>query len=203
MPAIIAVGKRLSATLRLHPDDFVSYAADRIETRAESVFRYSQRREGFPRNSHIPASQYAAFYPGLQCVDAHLDQIGATAVLVRDEDVHFGEPLDTAVERGRDLDLLPGAGDYGALQLNHIQSCRSASSEQELGIQMADLAAGAFGRAAQECALGNRAAPATQKIVDVWRGTIDLPGTHYVMVSDAKLPHVAAAIFGSDYQRMC
>jgi hypothetical protein len=202
-PAIVAVGKRFSATLRLHPDDFVSYAANRMEARTESVFRYSQRRNGLPRNSHIPASQYAAFYPGLQCVDAHLDRIAATAVLVRDEDAHFGEPLDIALERGKDLDLLSGARDYGALQLNRIQSYRSASSEQELGIQIADLAAGVFGRAARACALANQIAPATQKIVDAWRGTIDFPGAHYVMVSDARLPHVAAAIFGSDYRRMC
>ena len=131
--------------------------------------------------------------------EGHLDRIDTTAIVLRDEDAQFGEPLDLAVARGRELDRVPGAEDYGAFQLNHIESCRSAPSAQEPGIQVADLAAGLFGRVAQTCLVGNTAVPATQRIVEAWRGTFDADREHYLMVSDARLPQVSAAIFGGTY----
>jgi transcriptional regulator of acetoin/glycerol metabolism len=64
---IAVVGQRFFETLRFHPDEFVSHAAHCIETRLDRVFRYRQMREGLPKNSHLPTSQYAAFHPGLEC----------------------------------------------------------------------------------------------------------------------------------------
>ena len=62
---IAVVGRRYFETLRFHPDEFVSHAAHCIETRPDRMFRYRQMREGLPKNSHLPTSQYAAFHPGL------------------------------------------------------------------------------------------------------------------------------------------
>lgn len=171
--SIGAVGSRLSATLRFHPDGFVSEVAQLMETNPDAVFRYAERREGFPRNSHIPASQYAAFYPGLQFVDDHLGRIHATGVLVRDDDLQFGELLDIAFEHGRILDRLPGAGDYGARPLRNIQTCCAASSDKEFGIQVADLAAGLFGRIVQARIRAEKSSGPPPRIIDAWRGTLD------------------------------
>jgi hypothetical protein len=193
---IVAVGKRLRATLRFHPDDFVSHAADRMEIRPEAVFRYSQRREELPKNSHLPASQYAGFYPGLECVERYLARIAASAVLLRDEDAQFGEALDAAFGSGRELDQRPGGGNYGAIQLSHIESCQSGSSSQEPGIQMADLAAGLFGRVAQSLVIGDTIAPEMASIIEAWREALDPDANHYMMVSDARLTQVCTEIFG-------
>jgi hypothetical protein len=118
--------------------------------------------------------------------------------LLRDEDAQFRVPLDIAFERARELDRLPGARDYGAVQLNRIQSCRSTSSWQELGIQMADLAAGLFGRVVQKLVLVDKVPFSTLRIVEAWRETLASVGEHHVMVSDARLPQVTAVIFGAD-----
>jgi hypothetical protein len=197
---IAAVGRRLVDTLRFHPDDFVSYAALRIETREEEVFRYGQLREGFPRNSHIPASQYAAFHPGLECVEICLRRMGATGSLLRDRDAQFGDVLDLAFAHGRELDQRHGARAYGAArQLNCIESCTSAPSAETLGIQLADLAAGLFGRLARDLLQQTTRSEDLYRIAEAWRDTLLDMERHYVMVSDAQLVGMAPAIFGRDY----
>lgn len=199
---IAAVGRGLRETLRFHPNEFVSYAADCIETRADEVFRYGQARAGFPKNSHLPASQYAAFHPGLECVEAYLRSMCRTGALLRDQDAHFGEALDAAFATGRKLDRLLEAQAYGAeRQLNCIESCASASSAQQLGIQLADLAGGLFGRMSRDICQDNLKSEELHHIAGPWRETLLDMERHYVMVSDAKLSRLAPAIFGKSYIR--
>jgi hypothetical protein len=197
---IAAIGQRFLATLRLHPDDFVSHAANCIETRSEKVFRRAQRRATLPKNSHISASQYAAFHPGLDCLEACLRAMGESGALLRDRDAQFGEMLDWAYAIGRELDQHPGAQAYGAQrQLDSIESCASVSSEQQLGIQLADLAAGLVGRIARDVC---RQAPAVEhlyRIAGSWHATLIEMERHYVMVSDARLVDLAPALFGPVY----
>jgi hypothetical protein len=200
---IAVVGRRFSETLRFHPDEFVSHAAHCMETRPDSVFRYRQMHEGFPKNSHLPTSQYAAFHPGLECVEACLRSMCETGSLLRDQDAQFGEVLDAAFARGRELDQLPGARAYGAeRQLNSIESCTSASSAQELGIQLADLAAGVFGRMARDLFQNEPRSDDLYRIAKPWREALLDMERHYVMVSDAKLVDLAPAIFGPEYVRV-
>jgi hypothetical protein len=90
---IAVMGRRLFETLRFHPDEFVSHAAHCIETRAADVFRYAQPRAGFPKNSDLPTNQYAAFHPGLECVEACLRSMCETGSLPRDQDAQFGRVL--------------------------------------------------------------------------------------------------------------
>lgn len=202
-PGIAELGRRFRETLKLHRDDFVSYAAQCIETRADAVFRYAQLREGVPRHANIPASQYAAFHPGLECVERCLRSLGATGPLLRDRDAQFGELLDLAFERGRELDQHPGARAYGATrQLNGIESCSSAPSEEALGIQLADLAAGIFGRIARDLLQPAERSQDLSLIGEAWRDTLLDMERHYVMVSDEKLEVMAPAIFGRDYVRV-
>lgn len=200
---IAALGRGFRETLRFHPDDFVSYAANCIETRADEVFRYGQTRAGFPKNTHLPASQYAAFHPGLECVEAYLRSICRTGSLLRDQDAQFGEALDSAFVSARKLDQLPGARAYGAeRQLNCIESCASASSAQQLGIQLADLAAGLFGRISRDVCHDNPKSEGLYRIAGPWRETLLDMGLHYVMVSDVKLGRLAQAIFGKSHLRV-
>lgn len=200
---IAAIGRRFSETLRLHPDEFVSHAAHCIEIRPDRVFRRAQRRTTLPKNAHIPASQYAGFHPGLDCVEVCLRGMRQTGALLRDRDAQFGEMLDCTYAVGRELDQRPGAGAYGALrQLDSIESCTSASSEQQLGIQLADLAAGLVGRIARDVC---RQAPNSEELYRIaasWHPTLLDMEQHYVMVSDAKLVDMAPALFGRDYIRV-
>lgn len=200
---IAAIGRRLFETLRLHPDEFVSHAAHCIETRADKVFRRGQRHPELPKNSHIPASQYAGFHPGLDCVEACLRAMGETGSLLRDQDAQFGKTLDAAYAIGRELDQHPGAFAYGAeRRLDSIESCASASSEQQLGIQLADLAAGLVGRVARDVCLQSPPKEELYRIVESWQGTLLDMERHFVMVSDARLADMAPALFGKDYIRV-
>lgn len=200
---IAIMGRHFFETLRFHPNPFISQAAHCIETRATEVFRYGQLRVGLPKNSHLPASQYAAFHPGLECVEACLRSMAQTGSLLRDQDAQFGEVLDAAFAKGRELDLLPGARAYGAeRQLNCIESCTSASSAQQLGIQLADLAAGPFGRMSRDVCQLEPHSEELYRIAESWRDTLLDMERHYLMVSDAKLADLASAIFGRDYIRV-
>jgi hypothetical protein len=199
---IAFVGKRFFETLRFHPDEFVSEAAHCIETRPDQVFRYRQLREGLPKNGNVPASQYVAFHPGLDCLEACLRSMGETGVLLRYHDAQFGDVLDAAFAAGRQLDSLPGARAYGALrQLNSIESCACASSAQELGIQLADLAAGVFGRVCRDVCLQRPPSAHLYGIAESWSGAVFDMERHYVMVSDAMLVSLEPAVFGREYVR--
>lgn len=95
-----------------------------------------------------------------------------------------------------------GAHAYGAkLQLDSIESCSSASSDQHLGIQLADLAAGVVGRIARAVCLGAPLADELNDIAAAWRPLLLDMERHYVMVSDAKLVDMAPALFGREYIR--
>ena len=201
--SIAAIGRRLFETLRLHPDHFVSHAAHCIETRPDKVFRRAQRHSDLPKNSHIPTSQYAAFHPGLDCLEACLRTMGETGSLLRDHDAQFGEVLDEAYAIGRELDQHRGACEYGALRrLDSIESCSSAPSAQQLGIQLADLAAGLVGRIARDVCLQSPPSMKLHDIAEGWRTTLLDMERHYVMVSDAKLVDMSPVIFGREYVRV-
>ncbi len=199
-PEMVAdVGRRISTTLRLHPEEFVSYAAGRMETRANRVFRYSQKRPGLSQNAHMAASQYAAFHPGAERVDAHLELLGTTATLVRDDDCQFGDMLDLAFSYGQQLDDMPGAWAYGAQRpLTCIRACRRTSSVEEFGIQLADLVAGLFGRVALTALSGKSTDASKRAVVRAWRSTLLPCIDHYWMLADSNLNGVLEAFFDAD-----
>lgn len=186
------VGERLSATMQFHPNEFVSQAARRMETHPDRVFRYSETRSEWPKNSDLPASQYAAFYPGLELVDAYLEEIRETGTLIRDEDRQFGDVLDLAFSRSQS----EGGEAYRRRQrLTNLCGCASAKSSEVLGVQLADLVAGIFGRLATQAVVQKSHLKMLAQIADAWRGTLAPPNQHYLMVADAVLPHVARVVF--------
>jgi len=194
-PKLIAsVGGLFSSRLRLHPDEFVSQAARLMETRADHVFRYSERQPELPRNSNLPASQYAAFYPGLELIDAYLEQMDESGTLIRDEDLQFGEVLDLAFLRAQS----EGGESYRRRdRLTHLRGCRHAASSHELGVQVADLVAGIFGRLASRAVTRKDSAKSLTQIALAWRNALAPPNKHYLMVADATLPRVVHSIFDS------
>jgi hypothetical protein len=192
---IVDVGRRVSARLRLHPDDFVSSAAARMEVRADRVFRYSQKRPGVP-NSHIPASQYLGFQPAIERLDEALEVLGVTALMVRDDDRQFGHLLDVAFSYARRLDEIPAAGAYGARRkLTRILGCKDVSSTAEFGVQLADLAAGLAGRVAVAALLQRPLDSAKRALFEAWRELLLPHEVHYWIFADATMPRVVSALF--------
>lgn len=196
---IESVGERISATLRLHPSGFISDAAARMETRPGRVFRYSKPREILPGGRLTPASQYAAFYPGLAKVESLLEDTDVDANLVRDEDRHFGAFLDLAFSIAKGLRPSLESVVYGAAPLTRLLTCTASNSEVEVGVQLADLAAGAFGRAVRD-AIRGRKGGATRAPLQGWLGVILPREWHYWMVSDAQCPAVLEAVYGNPTQ---
>ncbi|HXK18443.1 MAG TPA: DUF3800 domain-containing protein, partial [Polyangiaceae bacterium] len=191
-----SVGERLSAALQLHPSEFISDVAATMETRASRVFRYSKPRDFLPGGRHTPASQFAAFYPGLAKVEAFLRDIDAEATLVRDDDRHFGAFLDLAFSTAKSLRPSLAAAAYAASPVARILACASANSEAEVGVQLADLAAGTFGRAVRGALRGRTSDAATRRPVEGWRGVLLGKEQHYWAVSDARCPEVLRAVYG-------
>ena len=193
---IVDVGRRVSVRLRLHPDDFVSYAAARMEVHADRVFRYSQKRSDLPTNSHIPASQYLGFQPAVERLDQALEVLGVTALMVRDDDRQFGHLLHVAFSYAQRLDEIPGARSYGARrQLTQIFGCKDVSSTAEFGVQLADLAAGLAGRVAVTALLQRPLDPAKRALFEAWRGLLLPHEVHYWIFADATMPGVVSALF--------
>ena len=192
---IAEVGARLSRTLQFHSDDFISSAARLMETRPDHVCRYSQKLSHLPKNSDLPASQYAAFYPGLELVDAHLERADATGDLIRDEDLQFGDVLDEVFSQSKSSE---GAIYRQRLSMTRIRTCQSVSSENDFGIQLADLVAGLFGRVASQTVRQQTLSASLARIADSWRPVLAPPNVHYLMVADSVLPHTMRALFGAE-----
>jgi hypothetical protein len=190
---IAAMGAELSSALEWHPDEFVSFTARQMDTAPDRVFRYSQPRPTLPKNSNLPASQYAGFYAGLEFVDAFLESAGETGELVRDTDLQFGEALDAAFTAAQE------SGDTFYRRrsaLTQLKKCRSAGSAAEFGVQLADLAAGVFGRLASQTVRSKSPSRQSAEIAECWRPLLMPFGQHYLMISDSVSPNLVRAIFG-------
>lgn len=190
------VGRRISGELRSHSNDLVKDAAVRMELRDDRVFRYCQRRPELPRNSHIPASQYAVFHPGIEKLDRALETLGAKALLIRDDDRQFKYLLDVVFSYAQKLDDMPEVRAYGAQrQLSCILGCRNASSAEEFGLQLADLAAGLFGRIVMAALAGQPLDPSRRHALEAWRPLLLPRNDHYWMLADATMDSVIPALF--------
>ncbi len=166
-----------------------------METGPDCVCRYSQRLPHLPKNSNLPASQYAAFYPGLELVDAHLERANATGDLIRDEDLQFVEVLDEVFAQSKSSE---GAIYRRRLPLTRILTCRSASSVNEFGVQIADLVAGIFGRVVSQVIRHRTLSASLEEIAESWRLVLTPSNTHYLMMAAAVLPPAARALFSAD-----
>ena len=190
-----SVGDQISSRLRFHPDDLVYRAAPTMATDPERVFRHCAKRDNLPIK-FSPTSQYAAFYPGLKTVDAVLASQGETATVIRDNDSQHGHFLDLVFSTGRNLEGTPLEAVYGAQRLEHLLGCEPVNSSTSVGVQIADLAAGVFGRAIQSSVMARKPTAEANITAEAWRPMLLPRSSHYVAVSDAQLGAIEAAMFG-------
>lgn len=195
-----SIGDRISHRLQLHPDDFVYRAARTMVTNPERVFRHCKARDMLPTKVS-PASQYAAFYPGLKMVDAFLDGQNETATVIRDNDTQHGAFLDLVFATGKSLQGTALETVYGAQRLERLVACEPVSSSTSVGVQIADLAVGVFGRAIQSSIVARRSAAEAVAMIETWRAMLLPPSSHYVAVSDAQLPTIKQTMFGREEPR--
>jgi len=132
---ITKIGIRLANILALHPDNNISKLAKMFEKGSKIPFRFGQRFPEGPKNVHLISSHLSLFSISLYFFESELESLGSEAKIIRDEDSVHGEVLDYAFKfMKKDI------------KLKNIVSCEGKSSKYSIGLQMADLIAGATER---------------------------------------------------------
>jgi len=132
---ISEIGNRLAHMLALHPDREVSIAARMFAEGAKTPYRFGRRIPDGPKNAHLITSHLSLFSISLNFFESELTSLGLKASIIRDQDSVHGEALDFV---------------YGflvkELQFKNLVGCRESISTDSIGLQLADLIAGATER---------------------------------------------------------
>jgi hypothetical protein len=147
---IVATGERAARRLEIHPSEEGPELANAIMGGLRDPFDWSAP-EGAPALSNRPTPHTFTFVPLLGIADRYLRELGQVAQLIADEDAQFGPFLAEAVRLGQCDELFPGGvGPYGTPgPLTHVGERTERRSDDELGIQIADLMAGMIGAASR------------------------------------------------------
>lgn len=129
------IGARLANMLALHPDHDVSRNAKMFAEGAKIPYRFGQNFSDSPRNMHLISSHLSLFSISLIFFESELESLGLKARIVRDQDSVHGGVLDYAYE------FLTKE-----VSLKNLAGCEESISEISIGIQLADLVAGATER---------------------------------------------------------
>jgi|GEM_PF-5407528 len=132
---ITRIGVRLANILALHPDNNVSRVAKMIETGSKIPFRFGQRFPKGPQNIHLITSHLSLFSISLIFFESELESQGVEAKIIRDQDSVHGQVLDY-VFRFLTNDI----------KLRNLVGCEEQNSKCLMGLQIADLIAGATER---------------------------------------------------------
>ena len=129
------IGVQLANMLALHPDPHVSKGAGMFAEGARAPFRFGQRLPDGPRNVHLMSSHLSLFSISLMFFESELESLGLKARITRDQDSVHGEALDYVY---RFL--------TNEVKLRNLAGCQESTSKISIGIQLADLLAGATER---------------------------------------------------------
>jgi len=128
-------GVQLANMLALHPDPDVSKSARMFAEGAKAPFRFGQRFPDGPKNVHLISSHVSLFSISLIFFEFELESLGLKARITRDQDSVHGEVLDY-VYKFLTNEVKP----------KNLAGCQESASKNSMGIQLADLLAGATER---------------------------------------------------------
>lgn len=129
------IGVQLANMLALHPDPDVSKSAKMFAEGAKAPFRFGQKFPDGPKNVHLISSHVSLFSISLIFFESELESLGLKARIIRDQDSVHGEVLDYVYK------LLTNE-----VKLKNLAGCQESTSKTSMGIQLADLLAGATER---------------------------------------------------------
>lgn len=132
---IRGIGVRLARLLVLHPDGEISKSAELFERGLKTPFRFGRRIPDSPKNVHLITSHSSLFFMVLNVLESELASLELTAKIIRDQDSVHGEVLDKV------YDFM-----VNDLQLKNLAGCVEMASKDSIGLQLADLVAGATER---------------------------------------------------------
>ena len=168
------LGARLSNMLALHPDRDVSSTARMFMEGSKTPYRFGRRFPDGPKNLHLITSHLSLFSTTLIFFESELASHGLKAKIIRDQDSVHGEALDFV---------------YGfmvkELQLKNLVSCREKVSADSIGLQLADLVAGASERVLRAKIRKNNLAQINQSIWGSLRLSLALGKWTYQLASDS------------------
>jgi hypothetical protein len=129
------IGVQLANMLALHPDPDVSRSAEMFAEGAKAPFRFGQRFPDGPKNVRLISSHVPLFSIALIFFESELESLGLKARIIRDQDSVHGEVLDYVYK------FLTNE-----VKLKNLAGCQESTSKTSMGIQLADLLAGATER---------------------------------------------------------
>lgn len=132
---ISRIGNRLANMLALHPDQEMSIAAKVFAEGSKTPYRFGRRFPDGPKNAHLITSHFSLFSISLVFFESELASLGLKASIIRDQDSVHGEALDFVYNF-----LVDG------LHFKNLAGCREKVSAHSIGLQLADLIAGASER---------------------------------------------------------
>ncbi len=128
-------GERLANMLALHQEPEISRSARMFVEGSKTPYRFGERIPDSPMKTHLITSHLSLFSSTLNFFDSELASLGMTAKIIRDQDSVHGRTLNYAFDF-----IVKG------LQLTNLVGCDEKISTSSIGLQLADLIAGASER---------------------------------------------------------
>lgn len=148
---VVSAGERVAARLDLHPAEDAPRVAWAVRQGIEDPFDWSKESDEPPLLKRPTANTFT-FLSVISVVERHLRDTGGVAEMIADEDKQFGPILAGAFRMGLEARHFPGGvSAYGTPgPIRQIRARKERVSQDELGIQAADLAAGLIAAVAQD-----------------------------------------------------
>jgi hypothetical protein len=170
---ISKIGIRLANILALHPDPNVSRVAKIFEEGSKTPFRFGQRFPEGPQNMHLISSHLSLFSISLYFFQFELESVGLEAKIIGDQDSVHGEVIDYVFQfMTKDI------------KLKNLVSCEEEVSNRSIGLQIADLIAGAAERVLRAKYHKNVMAQINRSIWEGLRSSLSRGKWTYQLTSD-------------------